>query len=1053
MIPLCVSLKGFLSYRDKVTFTFDGASLWVLTGKNGAGKSAVFDAILFALYGVTRGDDRTAMPLINHQSERLMVEFEFEVGADRYLIKRIAQRKGRNTIELFHLSGPNAPYPGRPGKQPVLGAGSENGFKNCIRQIIGLNDKTFTASALLQQGKSEVMLEARPAKRHEMLSELVDISAYQKLEQKAKTRQNEKEGDFKRYQTQLDQLAPVKDEEITALEQEIEATSENLGTLQARLEKIIAWQVHAERWENLNAEKGRLEQAIVQADQLLINATQIEEDASRLVELQAILPILERLRDELDRLSQCRQYILEQGEEVERQQKLIDELQPEWDSAMVLLEQLRQQQGEQRAVQTKANETLQNSEADFHKINEGERIYREIETIDLDLAAFSDDLDKQVIIHQREVERVQELRTNLPHLGYFAEARASWHMAQRRIEEGSVLLAELQANLEAARAARLAAETARDEALEFVGSSQQAMTKMETLLSEVTANIERFHQLEGKTNCHYCGQLLTSEHLEQEGIRLEEAKEAAEIELQKARQTLEESRAEWEARKGTAGQRAQEEQQLGQQIQKVEAELKTAGYEQQTAEKQAANAWAALSVDYRKAISSLAGESLVDYWATEYPTSAELQGINSQIEQHAGLTARLKEYVKQQNERNSLQQQKIPLTQRLQVLRGQYPPERVKHILDERYTAQAAKEESEGQLTTLFEAIARAEGKEKGIRGQIEGAKRRQVEADRMLRMQQASEKELLRAIEMTKASLPSQWQGAADSFSQSQLESWQEEACSLNGAEGKFADLQAARSQRDKDREGVVRIEGELAVIPSEAQVALSTLEEREKSLKSEKDELEARRGRAEVDKNKLQQQMSARREVEKKLQEARKQASLYKELAMLFGREHLQRFLLQQIEAVIVRNANDVLDRISGGTLRLALNEQAGSSGQVKALDIVAYNSQTADGLQPIGVAYLSGSQRFRVAVSLALGIGRYASEGTKRVESVIIDEGFGGLDREGREQIIEQLRELKDTLRKIILVSHQEEFAEAFKNTLNQNVYEIRLENGTSTLTRSN
>ena len=88
------------------------------------------------------------------------------------------------------------------------------------------------------------------------------------------------------------------------------------------------------------------------------------------------------------------------------------------------------------------------------------------------------------------------------------------------------------------------------------------------------------------------------------------------------------------------------------------------------------------------------------------------------------------------------------------------------------------------------------------------------------------------------------------------------------------------------------------------------------------------------------------------------------------------------------------------------------------------------------------LSGSQRFRVAVSLALGIGQYASQGTRQIESVIIDEGFGSLDKEGRQQMIDELHSLGEVLSRIILVSHEDDFAHAFSTG-----YEISLRDGTS------
>ena len=67
--------------------------------------------------------------------------------------------------------------------------------------------------------------------------------------------------------------------------------------------------------------------------------------------------------------------------------------------------------------------------------------------------------------------------------------------------------------------------------------------------------------------------------------------------------------------------------------------------------------------------------------------------------------------------------------------------------------------------------------------------------------------------------------------------------------------------------------------------------------------------------------------------------------------------------------------------------------------------------------------------MAVSLALGIGQYASRQHRPIESVIIDEGFGCLDRQGRQVMIQELQNLRGQLRCILLVSHQEEFADAF------------------------
>ncbi len=197
-----------------------------------------------------------------------------------------------------------------------------------------------------------------------------------------------------------------------------------------------------------------------------------------------------------------------------------------------------------------------------------------------------------------------------------------------------------------------------------------------------------------------------------------------------------------------------------------------------------------------------------------------------------------------------------------------------------------------------------------------------------------------------------------------------------------------------------------------------------------------------AQLEKRTLELRQQQRGEYESHYHRAKRKALLYKRLAQLLGRDHLQNYLLLQAQNGIVASANETLDRISGGTLRIELRPRE-EQGAAKSLDLIAHNSQT--GAESLPVSQLSGSQKFRVAVSLAIGIGRYASHGTRQIESVIIDEGFGGLDKEGRQEMIQELHALKGELKRIILVSHQEEFVDAFDNG-----YTIELIDKTSKVT---
>ena len=117
-----------------------------------------------------------------------------------------------------------------------------------------------------------------------------------------------------------------------------------------------------------------------------------------------------------------------------------------------------------------------------------------------------------------------------------------------------------------------------------------------------------------------------------------------------------------------------------------------------------------------------------------------------------------------------------------------------------------------------------------------------------------------------------------------------------------------------------------------------------------------------------------------------------------------------------------------LSDGDLSIELDDA--EDGPDKAFTLKV---RRAESPAPIGVAYLSGSQKFRVAVAVALGIGRFATSGTQArpLESVIIDEGFGSLDKDGLRCMADELHRLKDklALKRVVLVSHQEEFVDRF------------------------
>ena len=318
---------------------------------------------------------------------------------------------------------------------------------------------------------------------------------------------------------------------------------------------------------------------------------------------------------------------------------------------------------------------------------------------------------------------------------------------------------------------------------------------------------------------------------------------------------------------------------------------------------------------------------------------------------------------------------------------------------------------------------------------------------DGEIRDQELIQQHARQAVERTVKVLPASWQDIARKAGMRELHTLDTEKVELTQArtEDKAKQLEQARRTLDALREEQERLEAEQGAYPPAARVDPATvaaaLAETKRRDRVYEDELNQARQKKAL----LEARRRERVQIEQEYLAVAKEAAAQKMLADLLGRERLQLYLVRQAERQVVEHANAVLDRLSGGQLYLKLRgEVDGENSSGKALELEAYNRVTGE--KPINVAFLSGSQKFRVAVSLALGIGQYASRQHRPIESVIIDEGFGCLDRFGRQVMIQELQNLRGQMRCILLVSHQEEFAEAFADG-----YHFALEGGATRVTR--
>lgn len=308
MIPVRVYVENFMSYREGQELLFDGAPLWVLSGENGTGKSTIFDAIRFALYGSHRGGSSNQKDLINHQADALTVEFDFRVERQEYSIRRTVSKRGRATREVLRIDSSSK---GNSRIKPVENTDSDSGFKDWVKRAIGLDDKAFTSCILLIQGKSDKLIEAAPTERYKILKQLIDLTAYDKLHQLANERRKDCEAQLKNLKSQLESSDAVSDAEFKAAQEVLKLINENCKKSQQKVDSFGILLEQSKQWQQLNSKILELQSEVQKSQELIARTDEIKQQLTRYNELKTVLPLLSSV-------IKSRQRIIDNENEIEK---------------------------------------------------------------------------------------------------------------------------------------------------------------------------------------------------------------------------------------------------------------------------------------------------------------------------------------------------------------------------------------------------------------------------------------------------------------------------------------------------------------------------------------------------------------------------------------------------------------------------------------------------------------------------------------------------------------------------------------------------------------
>lgn len=175
MIPTNLKLSNFTSYPEKVKdLDFTAFKLAAISGLNGAGKSSLLDATTWCIWGTSRAGD-SSDELIHKGTDKMYVEFSFLLDNAKYTIKRMRSKKGGGSTALELWS-----------ENHNLTEGTIKTTQEKIINLLHLTYETFTNSAFLRQGHADEFTTKGPTDRKRILSDILGLSHYDELEEKAK---------------------------------------------------------------------------------------------------------------------------------------------------------------------------------------------------------------------------------------------------------------------------------------------------------------------------------------------------------------------------------------------------------------------------------------------------------------------------------------------------------------------------------------------------------------------------------------------------------------------------------------------------------------------------------------------------------------------------------------------------------------------------------------------------------------------------------------------------------------------------------------------------
>lgn len=476
MRPLTIELHYFGPYEHQVIdFTqFTERSLFLVAGNTGAGKTTIFDAMCYALFGQTTNDrDRSAAALRSDfapADQETMVKFTFEHQDLKYQIMRRPKQvlKGRRGNLVEHNQAVDLIYPLESDHPHEITKIKE--ADTFITDLLNLTRDQFKQIVLLPQGKFRQFLDSDSNTKEVLLRDLFNTSRYEQWATQLKNDLREQKKSLTTQETKLQSLK----ETVTEIDAQL-TTKEWLAEAKNYLSRLKA------NLEHLGDDEQQQQKKVDQLDAQLHTEQELKKNIEELAEL---VKAGERLQAQAEKIQETKQQVKildwyqEHQTEYQRWKDGEKRLQKLIADSNILHEDLRNLQKQHQTIETELQQTSKQQE-------EIDQLQTEVADLTNKLPLF-DDRDKLR-------STVDELQTNLK------QQTKQQAVSQKKLQDAQQQLTVIANNLkEHENLGEVQVQIAKQEALqEKLTTAGKDLKQLETKLLSEKENCVKLKQEQG----------------------------------------------------------------------------------------------------------------------------------------------------------------------------------------------------------------------------------------------------------------------------------------------------------------------------------------------------------------------------------------------------------------------------------------------------------------------------------------------------------------------------------------------------------------------------